>query len=327
MAHTIPFSQLNKTNIPLAGGKGANLGEMTTAGFPVPPGFVLTTEAYDAFVQANGLPQQIIDLAHTVSADDPQSSEAASEKIKQLFLGTDMPGDIVEAVMTANDALGERAVAVRSSATAEDLPDASFAGQQETFLNVQVKDALLDAVKECWASLWTARAITYRFKQGIAPDDVSLAVVVQKQIASDVSGVAFSLNPNNNDYDEAVINSNFGLGESVVSGQVTPDNFVVNKVTNEIIEQQLASKDTVLVSKVDGGIVEKTLDDPNTASLTDAQVQAVTELVTKVEAHYNLPMDIEWAYADGTLYLLQARPITTYVPLPQIMIMQPGAEL
>ncbi len=326
MTYTIPFSQLNKTNIPVAGGKGANLGEMTTADFPVPGGFVLTTAAYNAFVQAHGLQQQIVDLAHTVTADDPQSSEVASEKIKQLFLGAEMPADIADAVMVADSTLGETAVAVRSSATAEDLIDASFAGQQETYLNVQGKEALLTAVKECWASLWTARAITYRLKQAIAPDDVSLAVVVQKQIASDVSGVAFSLNPNNNDFDEAVINSNFGLGESIVSGLVTPDNFVVNKVTNQIIEKQLATKEYVLVGKAGGGMEESPLADPQAASLTDAQVIALTKLVTKVEAHYKLPMDIEWAYQDGELYLLQARPITTYVPLPEIMITEPGAE-
>ena len=326
MSYTIPFSQLNKTNIPSAGGKGANLGEMTAAGFPVPSGFVLTTEAYDAFVEANSLQQKIVDLAQTVSADDPQSSEVASEKIKQLFLGADMPEGIADELITAHGALGESAVAVRSSATAEDLIDASFAGQQETYLNVQDKETLLDGVKRCWASLWTARAITYRIKQEIAPNDVSLAVVVQKQIASDVSGVAFSLNPNNNDYDEAVINSNFGLGESIVSGQVTPDNFVVNKVTGQMIEKQLAVKDYVLVSKAGGGMEETTLDDPQKASLTDAQVKAVTELVTKVEAHYKLPMDIEWAYQDDVLYLLQARPITTYVPLPEMMITEPGAE-
>lgn len=326
MAYTIPFSQLNKTNIPVAGGKGANLGEMTTAGFPVPAGFVLTTAAYNTFVQAHGLQQQIVDLANTVSTDEAQSSETASKNIKQLFLSREMPDEIVDELTAANDVLGEVSVAVRSSATAEDLIDASFAGQQETYLNVQGKDALLDAAKQCWASLWTARAITYRLKQNIAPDEVSLAVVVQKQIASEISGVAFSLNPNNNDYDEAVINSNFGLGESIVSGLVTPDSFVVNKVTHQIVEKQLATKEYVLVSKDGGGMEESTLADPKVASLTDAQIIALTELITNVEAHYNLPMDIEWAYADGELYLLQVRPITTYVPLPEIMVTEPGAE-
>jgi pyruvate,water dikinase len=200
MSYAIPFPQLNKNNIPVAGGKGANLGEMTMAGFPVPSGFVLTTQAYDAFVRTHNLQQQIIDLAHTVSADVPQSGEDASVSITQLFLGADIPGTIVDALMAAYDGLGNCPVAVRSSATAEDLPDASFAGQQETYLNVQGKAALRGAVKQCWASLWTARAITYRLKQEIAPDEVSLAVVLQKQIESEVSGVAFSLNPNNNCY-------------------------------------------------------------------------------------------------------------------------------
>ena len=277
-------------------------------------------------MQAHGLQQQIVELARTVSANDPQSSETASEQIKQLFLGAELPENIVEAVMAADADLGEVSIAVRSSATAEDLPDASFAGQQETVLNVQNKEALLEAVKHCWASLWTARAITYRLKQGIAPDEVSLAVVVQTQIDSEVSGVAFSLNPNNNSYDEAVINSNFGLGETIVSGQVTPDNFVVDKVTHEIVQKQMATKDHVLVSIDGGGMAEKTLDDPNKASLTDAQAIEVAQLATKVEVHYGMPMDIEWAYADGKLYLLQARPITTYVPLPDIMITEPGAE-
>jgi pyruvate,water dikinase len=326
MSYAIPFPQLNKNNIPVAGGKGANLGEMTMAGFPVPSGFVLTTQAYDAFVRTHNLQQQIIDLAHTVSADVPQSGEDASVSITQLFLGADIPGTIVDALMAAYDGLGNCPVAVRSSATAEDLPDASFAGQQETYLNVQGKAALLSAVKQCWASLWTARAITYRLKQEIAPDEVSLAVVLQKQIESEVSGVAFSLNPNNNCYDEAVINSNFGLGETIVSGQVTPDNFVVDKVSHEIVQKQLATKDYVLVGKAGGGMEEQTLEDPNIASLSDEQVIAVTELVTKVETHYEMPMDIEWAYEEGELYLLQARPITTYVPLPEIMITEPGAE-
>lgn len=326
MTFTVPFSELKKSDIPNAGGKGANLGEMTTSGFPVPDGFVLTTNAYADFVQKNLLQAQILALANTVTMDDPQSSEAASAKIKALFLEAQIPQEIVDALSMAIKPLGDAPVAVRSSATAEDLPNASFAGQQDSYLNVIGKDALLDAVKNCWASLWTARAISYRLKQKISPDDVKLAVVVQKLIDADVSGVAFSLNPNNNDYDEALINSNFGLGESIVSGQVTPDLFVVNKVSKKIIEKQLSNKDFVLVSKNGGGIEQSKSSVPNDASLTDAQVLEVSKLVTAVEAHYELPMDIEWAYQNAKLYLLQARPITSYVPLPEMMVTQPGAE-
>lgn len=326
MTYTLSFHDLDGNAIALAGGKGANLGEMAAAGFPVPPGFVLTTAAYDAFVETNGLQEKIVQAAASAQLDDPQSGEQAAAAIKALFLQASMPPAIADAVLAAHADLQADAVAVRSSATAEDLQNASFAGQQATFLNVQGKDALLAAVKACWASLWTARAITYRLKQNIAPDEVSLAVVVQEQIASDASGVAFSLNPNNNDYDEAVINSNFGLGESVVSGQVTPDNFVVDRVTNTIVQKQISTKMYVLTGKAGGGIEKYAPADPQSPSLTDAQAVAVAALASKVEQHYAMPMDIEWAYAGGDLYLLQARPITTYVPLPEIMITAPGAE-
>ncbi len=326
MTYVIPFSKLNKRSIGVAGGKGANLGEMTTAGFPVPVGFVVSTDAYTTFVEANNLQEKILQAAANLRANEAEAAEAASETIRQLFLAAEMPAEIAAAVVAAHAELGQDSVAVRSSATAEDLTDASFAGQQDTYLNVQGRDALLDAVKRCWASLWTARAITYRIRQGIAPDDVSLAVVIQRQIESDVSGVAFSLNPNNNDYDEAAINSSFGLGESIVSGMVTPDNFVVNKVTHAIVAKQVAAKEYAIVGTAGGGTKETKPADPRAASLTDAQVLEVTELVTRVESHYKLPMDIEWAYTDGMLYLLQARPITTYVPLPEMMITKPGAE-
>ena len=324
MTYTIPFSQLNKSNIPVAGGKGANLGEMTTAGFPVPGGFVLTTAAYNAFVEAHGLQEQIIDLAHTVANDDPHSSEVASENIKQLFMEVDIPADIVEAVVAANAELGEGPVAVRSSATAEDLEDASFAGQQETFLNVQGKEALLDAIKKCWASLWSARAITYRIDQEIPPSDVSLAAVVQKQIESEVSGIGFSLNPNNNCYDEAIINASFGLGEAIVSGVVTPDTYVVDKVEKSILSKEVNEKKIGLWRSADGGIEERPNKEPELQALTDAQILDVAELISKVEAHYHVPMDIEWALEADTLYLLQARPITTHFQVFSEMLTKPG---
>ena len=326
MTYTRSFQQLEKGDISLAGGKGANLGEMTTAGFPVPAGFVLTTEAYDAFVREHGLQEEIFRAASKVNADDPQAGEEASEEIQDLFLNAEISQEMADALLSAHAELEADAVAVRSSATAEDLPDASFAGQQETYLNVRGKEELLDAVRRCWASLWTARAITYRFKQGIDPAEVSLAVVVQKQVTADVSGVAFSLNPQNNSYDEAVINSNFGLGESIVSGQVTPDNFVVDKVKKEILRKQISIKDYVLVGKDGGGIGEQAVEAPDAASLTDSQAIEVAGLATRVESHYDMPMDIEWAYADGELYLLQARPITAYVPLPEVMVTKPGEE-
>ena len=185
MIFTRTFDQLGKNDIACAGGKGANLGELTTAGLPVPPGFVLTTVAYEAFVQTHGLQGAIVQAASAVTVDAPQSSERASVQIQPLFHDAELPADIAAALLEAYTEMGAGPVAVRSSATAEDLPDASFAGQQDTFLNVQGQDALLAAVKQCWASLWTARALAYRLRRGIDPNSVSLAVVVQELIPAD----------------------------------------------------------------------------------------------------------------------------------------------
>jgi len=327
-SYTNKFSELSKASILVAGGKGANLGEMTQAGFAVPSGIVVNTGSYDAVVKANNLQDKVLSIASAVLGDNPETSESASEEIKKLFVNAQIPADIEEAIVSSYASLdGENTVvAVRSSATAEDLPNASFAGQQESYLHVQGKDQLLEAVKQCWASLWTARAITYRIKQGIAPEDVSLAAVVQQQINSDISGIAFSLNIQNNYYDEAVINSNFGLGESVVSGQVTPDHFVVNKITNKITEKVINEKQLMLVGKPDGGIEEQKISDPKAPSLTDEQVLEVAKLVTDVETHYKVPMDIEWAIYEGKLYLLQARPITTHLPLFPELLTKPSEK-
>ena len=250
MSYTVPFSQLTKANIPAAGGKGANLGELTTAGFPVPAGFVLTTGAYDAFVQAHGLPRQIVDLAHTVSADDPQSSAAASEQIRALFMQGVIANEVAAEITAAYAQLTRthgHAVAVRSSATAEDLPTASFAGQQDTYLNVQGDAALLAAVKQCWASLWTGRAISYRMRQKIDPATVSLAVVVQQLVPADAAGVLFTANPVNGQRDQILINATWGLGEAIVSGQVTPDTVVVEKSTGNILSRETATKTLMTV--------------------------------------------------------------------------------
>ena len=327
-SYTNKFSELSKASILVAGGKGANLSEMTQAGFAVPSGIVVNTGSYDAVAKANNLQDKVLSIASAVLGDNPETSESASEEIKKLFVNAQIPADIEEAIVSSYASLdGENTVvAVRSSATAVDLPDASFAGQQESYLHVQGKDQLLDAVKKCWASLWTARAITYRIKQGIAPEELSLAAVVQQQINSDISGIAFSLNIQNNYYDEAVINSNFGLGESVASGQVTPDHFVVNKITNKITEKVINEKQLMLVGKPDGGIEEQKISDPKASSLTDEQVLEVAKLVTDVETHYKVPMDIEWAIYEGKLYLLQARPITTHLPLFPELLTQPSEK-
>ncbi len=320
MPYTVLFSQLSKTDIPAAGGKGANLGEMTAAGFPVPPGFVLTTAAYDAFVQANGLQASIVELARTVTADDPGSAQSASEKIRALFaqgkMGDELAAQITDAYGQLIESGGE-AVAVRSSATAEDLPGASFAGQQDTFLNIRGEAALLEAVKKCWASLWTARAIAYRQRQAIDPATVSLAVVVQVLIPAYASGILFTANPVTGQRDEILINATWGLGEAIVGGLVSPDSVLVDKTKWQIVSRETAAK-TVMTVRTEAGTAEQTvpLEQQNQPVLDDTTALALARLGARIEEHYGMAMDIEWAIADGRITILQARPITSLPPAP-----------
>jgi len=320
MRYTIPFSQLNRADIARAGGKGANLGEMTAAGFPVPSGFVLTTAAYDAFVQANGLQVQIVELAQTVAGDDPGSAHAAAEKIRALFaqgaMGEELAAEITDAYGQLTQTSGV-AVAVRSSATAEDLPTASFAGQQDTFLNIQNAEALLAAVKKCWASLWTARAIAYRLRQGIDPATVSLAVVVQTLIPAEASGILFTANPVSGQREEILINATWGLGEAIVGGLVTPDTVRVNRSTWQIVERETAAKSTMTV-RTAMGTAEQAVPatQQNQPVLDDATALELARYGAAIEEHYGMPMDIEWAIAEGEISILQARPITSLPPAP-----------
>lgn len=317
MTYIIPFSQLNKSDISTAGGKGANLGELTLADLPVPAGFVLTTAAYDAFVAANGLQSEIVTQANSASAHKPESSQEASGQIRQLFMEAKIPDDIVRELGVVYGDLGQTAVAVRSSATAEDLPSASFAGQQDTFLNIQNEDALLDAVKKCWASLWTARAISYRLRQGIDPSSVSLAVVVQQLIPAESAGILFTANPMNGARDKIVINATWGLGEAIVGGLVTPDTVVVDKSNWDIVSRETTTK-TVMTVRTETGTEEQTVpeDKQNEAVLDEATAIELAWLGSKIEANYDMPMDIEWAIADGEIAILQARPITKLLPAP-----------
>src|SRR5215216_1929414 len=321
MTYTAWFDEIGKDDIALAGGKGANLGELSRAGLPVPPGFVVTTTAYDAFVEANGIGDAIVGRALATRADDPASFEEVAEGIRALFSGGKVPEEMGDEIRAAYQQLGEDAletpVAVRSSATAEDLPAMSFAGQQETYLNVRQAEALLEGVKNCWASLWTARAMAYLARQGIAPETVSLAVVVQRMVESEAAGVMFTANPSNGRRDQATISAAWGLGESVVSGQVTPDSIVVDKDSGRVISRDTADKEVMTVN-TDSGTEER----PVTEARRREEVlddEAVAELVSygvRIEDHYDMPQDIEWAFSDGELFILQSRPITA---LPEPM--------
>lgn len=320
MNYTIPFKHLDQTNISTAGGKGANLGEMTAAGFPVPAGFVLTTEAYKVFVQENGLQQQIIDLVHTVSVENPQSGEVVSQKICTLFMQAVMTNDLANEITSAYEQLTQNssnAVAVRSSATAEDLPTASFAGQQDTYLNIQGDSALLSAVKKCWASLWTACAILYRIHQKIDPASVSIAVIVQQLIPADIAGILFTANPVTGQCDQILINASWGLGDAIVSGQVTPDTVIVDKSTWKILSRETTTKITMTV-RTETSTIEQAVPQAKQKQqvLDDATALQLAHYGTQIEAHYDMPMDIEWAIAEGKISILQARPITS-LPEPK----------
>ncbi|MFL5626452.1 MAG: PEP/pyruvate-binding domain-containing protein [Ktedonobacteraceae bacterium] len=320
MEIVLPFAAIDHTSLPSVGGKGANLGELTHAGLPVPPGFCVTTAAYELVVEGADLAAILTRLASTPAANTTYLTELAAAARTSLLVAP-VPTIITTAIIEAYRALGDGepvAVAVRSSATAEDLPFASFAGQQDTYLNVVGEDAVLDAVKRCWASLWTDRAVSYRASNGIDHRSVRLAVVVQRMVEASVAGVLFTANPLSGRRRQAVIDASPGLGEAVVSGAVNPDHFVVNTTTGEIIEQRLGDKRLIIQARPGGGTQRIEKAEPGDAPcLSQAQLRALAQLGARVEAHYGAPQDTEWAIdSSGQLWLTQARPITTLFPLP-----------
>jgi pyruvate,water dikinase len=316
----LPLKALDASQLSLAGGKGANLGELIRAGLPVPEGFCVTTAAYDLVSQQADLEELQHQLA-TTHASDIKLMEQYAATIRDRLRVVTIPSTLVEVLRDTYQQLTHNApipVAVRSSATAEDLPFASFAGQQDTILNVITFDALLDAIRRCWASLWNDRAVSYRASKGIDARTVRLAVVVQRMIDATVAGVLFTANPLTGRRHQAVIDANPGLGEAVVSGAVTPDHFVVNTDSGEIVERRLGEK-RLLVRALPGGGTElqELVQGMKTSCLTDEQITALVCLGNQVEAHFGAPQDTEWAIDDkGELWLTQARPITTLYPLP-----------
>ncbi|NPA47254.1 MAG: phosphoenolpyruvate synthase, partial [Thermococci archaeon] len=358
------FEELKKEDVPLVGGKGANLGEMTQAGIPVPPGFCVTAEAYKYFVEntkvskaevekifgekakkgvlaevlasapeePRPLQEWIMDIVNRTNVDDSRELLDNTELIRELIEAMPMPKEIADEILDSYHKLSARFnqdavyVAVRSSATAEDLPDASFAGQQETYLDVKGDEDLLQNVQKCWASLWTARATFYRAKQGFDHRRVYLSAVVQKMVNSKTSGVMFTANPVTNDRSEIMINAAWGLGEAVVSGAVSPDEYIVKKGTWEIKEKYIAKKEVMYVRNPETGkgtVLVKVADylGPEYVEkqvLTEDQIIEVAKMGAKIEEHYQYPQDIEWAYDadDGKLYIVQSRPITTLKEAP-----------
>jgi len=299
------------------GGKAANLGEMVQAGFPVPPGVCVTTEAYR--LVAGSVLDGILGALENVAADDVPALTSLAGRARAALLAAEVPAEVGSAVAAAYRALGaDVPVAVRSSATAEDLPFASFAGQQDTYLNVVGAASVIDAVVRCWASLWTDRAVVYRATTGIDHRSVRLAVVLQRMIDAEVAGVLFTADPITGRRRQAVIDASPGLGEAVVSGAVNPDHFVVDTATGAILERRISAKRVVVRALAGGGVEHVTQEDnAPSACLTDEQVRALAALGDRVEAHYAAPQDTEWAMdASGKMWLTQARPITTLYPVP-----------
>jgi pyruvate,water dikinase len=322
------FDDVRKEDIPVVGGKNASLGEMINAGLPVPPGFAVTAYSYEKYIQEKRIAEQIYQaIKETVTnPNDPKQYDTASKRIRELIEKTPMPKQIDTAIRTAYKELNQRLelkdvfVAVRSSATAEDLPDASFAGQQETFLNVRGPDDLIDKVRKCWSSLFTPRAIFYRTEKGFAHDKVFISVGVQKMVNSGCAGVMFTINPVTGNTDEIVIEGNYGLGETVVSGSVNPDDFVVDKNTVKITERRISRKTIMYLRDPKTGKtvhLDVPADKQKATCLSDQEIFTLAELAKRIEKHYGKPMDIEWAIDQDlsfpeNMFIVQARPETVW---------------
>jgi pyruvate, water dikinase len=334
---TRPLASLRGADVAYAGGKGANLGELTYAGLPVPPGFVVGAPAYAMFLAETGLRERLSELLDNVDVEDTAALQAASVAARDIFDQTPMPEQLAGQIRAGYERLASEAgwpdgagedgtgarrgggaseipVAVRSSATAEDTAATSFAGMNETFLNIRGADAVIDAVRRCWRSLFGARTIYYRGVNGFGQADMDIAVVVQRQIESTRAGVMFTVNPATGQRDELVIEGSFGLGEAVVSGSVSPDRYVVEKATLAIRRREVHHKELVIEYAPDGGTRQRELSEADALRpvLSDEEVRAVAELGRRIEQHHQFPQDTEWAFdPDGGLWMLQSRPITT----------------
>ncbi len=323
------FEELTKDDVPLVGGKNANLGELLRSGIPVPPGFAVTAYAYKRFIEETGIKDKIYEILREKvpsSAAKPEDYIEASKEIRRLIESTPMPKYIEEEIKKAYRELSKRVgkeeefVAVRSSATAEDLPGASFAGQQETYLNVKGEDEVVEKVQKCWSSLFTPRAIFYREQKGFAHEKVLISVAVQKMVNSRSAGVMFTLHPVTGDESKIVIEGHWGLGEAVVSGAVTPDEWVVDKETLEIVDRRIVEKEWELIRDPETGKTVKRPIPPErkkAPSLTDEEVKYLAELAKKIEKHYGMHMDIEWAVDRDmkfpeSVFIVQARPETVW---------------
>jgi pyruvate,water dikinase len=311
------FEEVTKDDVPIVGGKGANLGEMTRAHIPVPSGFIVTSAAYFDFVHKAKIDGKLRELLTGLDVNDSKQLQRIAGKCQQVIMETAMPDDLASQIKSAYHTMGKGLVAVRSSATAEDLPEASFAGQQATFLNIEGETEVVKAVQRCWASLFNARAIFYREENHFDHLRVGIAVPVQRMVQSEASGVMFTVEPTTSDRTKIVIEAVKGLGESVVSGDVTPDHYIVNKDPLKILLKEVKKQEWKLVkgsrTEDEEGNIKLPLSHREQAEqkISDADIMLLAETGIRLEEHYQYPQDIEWAREDGRIYIVQTRPVTT----------------
>ncbi|MFO8143326.1 MAG: phosphoenolpyruvate synthase [Dehalococcoidales bacterium] len=311
------FNEITKNDIPVVGGKGANLGEMTGAGIPVPEGFVVTADAYFNFLEKAQLPDKIRRLLEPLEVSDSKQLQRVAKEVQRIIKNSPIPPEVVSAIKESYAKLGGGLVAVRSSATAEDLPEASFAGQQSTYLNIGDEERVVSAVHGCWASLFEARAIFYREEQGFDHFKVGIAVPVQRMVQSEASGVMFTVEPVTSATDQIVIEAIYGLGEAIVSGEENPDLYVINKEALRIVSKKLSQQDRKLVINPNRKSVNTNIWVPvsepkqKLQKISDEDIVALAGIGKRIEEHYQFHQDIEWAKEGDNIYIVQTRPVTT----------------
>lgn len=305
------LKEIDKKDIFVAGGKGSSLGEMAKIGVSVPPGFVVLASAFDRFLEETDINVEIDAMWDRINIKDTENIEENSEIVRSIILKKEFPAELRKEILSAFDKLGAENVAVRSSATAEDSKIDAWAGQLESYLYV-IKDNLLENIQKCWASLYTPRALFYRVERGLDRKQVSVAVVVQKMVNSEVSGVCFTVHPVTKDADQMIIEACWGLGEALVQGILTPDSYVIEKSTMNLVDINVNIQEKQVVRGGKGIKTEVVPEEMRKKQkLSEKQIKELADLCIKIENHYKNPQDIEWAFAKGKFYILQSRPITT----------------
>jgi len=303
----LPLDKISKDDTVLCGGKGAGLGELIKINLPVPEGFVVTTEAYEKFLTDNKLEERVRELVSEINIENPRAVEFASGEIQKLILEGKIDSELEKEILEDFDNLGVECVAVRSSATAEDTAQTSFAGQLSTYLNT-TRDNLIENIKHCWASLFSPRALTYRETHNLLKTKISVAIIIQKMINAEVSGIAFTAHPVTKDRDMILIEAGFGLGEAMVSGMVTPDSYVVDKKNLTVYDFKIGRQKKMVTKE---GVVDVPEEKQTARKLSEEKATELSKLCIEIENHYGAPQDIEWALAEDKICILQSRPITT----------------